>query len=64
MPANAAAATTGKKKNAMEEFHARTYASWLAWWKNTVNTDDYMKYLSTMVMSIKSKVFNDSFMQE
>ncbi|XP_069138066.1 coiled-coil domain-containing protein 87-like isoform X5 [Argopecten irradians] len=26
---------------------ARTYASWLQWWKSTVTSDDYMKYLST-----------------
>lgn len=28
---------------------ARTYASWLQWWKSTVTSDDYMKYLSTTV---------------
>ena len=28
---------------------ARTYASWLQWWKSTITSDDYMKYLSTQV---------------
>lgn len=28
---------------------ARTYASWLQWWKSTLSSDDYMKYLSTTV---------------
>ena len=30
---------------------ARTYASWLQWWKSTITSDDYMKYLSTQVIS-------------
>jgi hypothetical protein len=33
----------------MAEKNQRTYASWLQWWKSTVTSDDYMKYLSTMV---------------
>ena len=28
---------------------SRSYASWLTWWKGTVNSDDYMKYLATQV---------------
>lgn len=28
---------------------SRSYASWLAWWKGTINSDDYMKYLATQV---------------
>lgn len=28
---------------------SRTYASWLQWWKSTLTSDDYMKYLSTLV---------------
>lgn len=27
----------------------RAYASWLGWWKSTINTDDYFKYMSTQV---------------
>ena len=33
----------------MKEVASRSYASWLNWWKNTVNSDDYMKYISTQV---------------
>ncbi|XP_013389901.1 coiled-coil domain-containing protein 87 isoform X2 [Lingula anatina] len=32
---------------AVMERMSRSYASWLQWWKSTINTDDYMKYLST-----------------
>lgn len=32
----------------MAEKNQRTYSSWLQWWKSTVTSDDYMKYLSTM----------------
>ena len=28
---------------------SRTYASWLQWWKSTITSDDYLKYLSTQV---------------
>ena len=34
---------------AMGEVMARSYTSWLSWWKNTVNSDDYMKYASAQV---------------
>ena len=30
---------------------SRTYASWLQWWRSTITSDDYMKYLSTTVGS-------------
>lgn len=30
---------------------SRTYASWLQWWRSTITSDDYMKYLSTTVSS-------------
>ena len=33
----------------MGEVLARSYTSWLNWWKNTVNSDDYMKYASAQV---------------
>lgn len=28
---------------------ASSYSSWLQWWKSTVTSEDYMKYLSTLV---------------
>ena len=39
--------------------HARAIkaqASWLAWWRATINTDDYFKYLSTKVSSLPFRV--------
>lgn len=29
----------------------RAYASWLTWWKGTLNSDDYMKFLATKVQN-------------
>jgi len=40
---------SGENVENMPEVMARSYASWLAWWKNSINSDDYMKYLSTQV---------------
>ena len=33
----------------MGEVMAKSYSSWLSWWKNVMNTDDYMKYISAQV---------------
>ena len=38
---------------------SRTYASWLQWWKSTVTSDDYMKYLSTQVIFVLFDVLSD-----
>ncbi len=40
---------SGDVPSHMQDFMARSYASWLMWWRNTINSDDYMKYLSTQV---------------
>jgi hypothetical protein len=37
---------------------ARSYASWLQWWKNTLNTDDYMKYCSTQENDFMGVIFH------
>ena len=37
---------------------SRAYNSWLAWWKNTLNTDDYMKFLATQETDFLSHVFH------
>lgn len=37
---------------------ARTYASWLQWWKSTITSDDYMKYLSTQETDYMAAVFH------
>ena len=46
-----------KLKN-MGEVMARSYASWLQWWKNTINSDDYIKYLSTQESDYMGVVFH------
>ena len=42
-------ATQGVEAGTMQDILARSHASWLLWWKNTLNGDDYNKYLSTQV---------------
>ncbi|XP_067664459.1 coiled-coil domain-containing protein 87-like [Haliotis asinina] len=37
---------------------ARTYASWLQWWKSTVTSDDYMKFLSTQETDFMGVLFH------
>ncbi|XP_078484388.1 coiled-coil domain-containing protein 87-like isoform X1 [Ciona intestinalis] len=37
---------------------SREYASWLAWWKATINTDDYLKYLSTQDSDFLGAIFH------
>ena len=41
----------GTEAGTMQDVLARSYASWLFWWKNTLNGDDYNKYLSTQACS-------------
>ncbi|KAK2182071.1 hypothetical protein NP493_368g02075 [Ridgeia piscesae] len=43
---------------AMGEVMARSYTSWLSWWKNTVNSDDYMKYASAQDSDYLGVVFH------
>ena len=45
---------------------SRAYNSWLAWWKNTLNTDDYMKFLATQESDFLSHIFHlyDSDLEE
>lgn len=42
----------GMNQALMDDRNARSYASWLAWWKNTVSSEDYIKYLSTQVRAL------------
>ncbi|XP_038071406.1 coiled-coil domain-containing protein 87-like isoform X2 [Patiria miniata] len=42
----------------MDDRNARSYASWLAWWKNTISCDDYTKYLSTQETDFLGAVFH------
>ncbi|XP_062617089.1 coiled-coil domain-containing protein 87-like isoform X2 [Saccostrea cucullata] len=37
---------------------SRTYASWLQWWRSTITSDDYMKYLSTTESDYMGVVFH------
>ncbi|XP_068133095.1 coiled-coil domain-containing protein 87 isoform X2 [Hyperolius riggenbachi] len=41
-----------------EKETTRMYSSWLAWWKSVVNTDDYMKYISTQDMDYLKVVYH------
>ncbi|XP_012942801.1 coiled-coil domain-containing protein 87 isoform X2 [Aplysia californica] len=44
--------------NIVADKMSRTYASWLQWWKSTVSSDDYMKYLSTLESDYMGAVFH------
>lgn len=43
---------------AMGEVMARSYTSWLSWWRSTVNSDDYMKYASAQDSDYLGVVFH------
>ncbi|GFO24604.1 coiled-coil domain-containing protein 87 [Plakobranchus ocellatus] len=49
---------TDNMPSSMAEKMNRTYASWLQWWKSTVTSDDYMKYLSTLETDYMGAVFH------
>ncbi|CAH1796761.1 unnamed protein product [Owenia fusiformis] len=40
------------------DFASRSYASWLNWWKHTITSDDYMKYLSTQESDYINTIFH------
>lgn len=44
--------------HAASETDSRDYASWLAWWKATISTDDYFKFLSTQETDYLGVVFH------
>ncbi|XP_072038414.1 coiled-coil domain-containing protein 87-like [Amphiura filiformis] len=42
----------------MDERNARSYQSWLNWWKSTVSSEDYTKYLFTQESDYLNAVFH------
>ena len=36
-------------KKGEDNGHGKSYNSWLAWWRSTITTDDFLKFLSTQV---------------
>ena len=36
----------------------KSYNSWLAWWRSTITTDDFLKFLSTQVTATLPLVFS------
>ncbi|XP_076443438.1 coiled-coil domain-containing protein 87-like isoform X3 [Babylonia areolata] len=50
--------TTANMPSFVADKMSRTYASWLQWWKSTVTSDDYMKYLSTLETDYMGVVFH------
>ncbi|XP_070208925.1 coiled-coil domain-containing protein 87-like isoform X4 [Littorina saxatilis] len=51
-------ATTANMPSFVVDKMSRNYASWLQWWKSTVTSDDYMKYLSTLETDYMGVVFH------
>lgn len=43
---------------AVMERLSRSYASWLQWWKSTINSDDYMKFISTQESDYLGAIFH------
>ena len=43
-----------RQQGLMDERNARSYQSWLNWWKSTVSSDDYIKYLFTQVSGVNA----------
>ena len=43
-----------RQQGLMDDRNARSYQSWLNWWKSTVSSDDYIKYLFTQVSGGRS----------
>ncbi|MBN3290735.1 CCD87 protein, partial [Polypterus senegalus] len=41
-----------------EDTSSRAYTSWLQWWKSNINTDDYLKYISTKDSDYLGVVFH------
>ncbi|XP_077988772.1 coiled-coil domain-containing protein 87-like isoform X2 [Glandiceps talaboti] len=50
--------SSGPAPGMIDDRNSRAYASWLNWWKSTVNSDDYMKYLSTQENDYLGVVFH------
>ena len=38
-----------KLKKGDDSGQGKSYNSWLAWWRSTITTDDFLKFLSTQV---------------
>nr|XP_015207424.1 PREDICTED: coiled-coil domain-containing protein 87 isoform X2 [Lepisosteus oculatus] len=53
-----------KKNNTTNDYErpdnvsSRAYASWLQWWKSTLNFDDYLKYISTQDSDYLKVIFH------
>ncbi|XP_071965051.1 coiled-coil domain-containing protein 87-like [Antedon mediterranea] len=42
----------------MDNRNERSYLSWLAWWKNTIGSEDYVKFLTTQESDFMGAVFH------
>lgn len=45
-----------KLKKGEDNGHGKSYNSWLAWWRSTITTDDFLKFLSTQVTASQALV--------
>jgi len=45
-----------KLKKGEDNGHGKSYNSWLAWWRSTITSDDFLKFLSTQVTATQPLV--------
>lgn len=54
-------ACQAKLKKGEDNGHGKSYNSWLAWWRSTITTDDFLKFLSTQVRDFKKSPWSFLF---
>jgi len=47
-----------KLKKGEDNGHGKSYNSWLAWWRSTITSDDFLKFLSTQENDYMSLLFH------
>ena len=50
-----------KLKKGEDNGHGKSYNSWLAWWRSTITTDDFLKFLSTQVRDFQKSLWSCLF---
>ena len=54
-------ACQAKLKKGDDNGHGKSYNSWLAWWRSTITTDDFLKFLSTQVRDFQDSPWSCLF---
>ncbi|XP_033125153.1 coiled-coil domain-containing protein 87-like [Anneissia japonica] len=46
------------QRGLIDDRNERSYQSWLAWWKNTISSEDYVKFLTTQESDFMGAIFH------